>query len=106
MIGIAQSDFAVADAGPPIFSSLEWSVIAIGRREQPGWFEPDSFPDKIQRLLFGIQSPRPFADRRLEALRRLAFAMTRPGRNPDAEIAVAVEAGLTPEQIGHLRSPN
>lgn len=104
MIGIAQSDFAVADAEPAIFSSLEWSVIAIGRRDRAGWFEPDSFADRIQRLLFGIYAPRPFADRRLEALRRLAFAMTQPARNPDAEIAVAIEAGLTPAQIGHLRS--
>lgn len=94
---------AEVDAASALFSPLEWAVIGIGRRDRAGWFAPDGLADRIQRLLFGIRTPRPFADRRLEALRRLALATTRPGQNAAAAIRAADEAGLTPAQIRHLQ---
>lgn len=87
----------------PLFSPLELTVIGIGRRDPATRVKRGSRLARLQRLLFGIEPPTPFADARLEALRSLAVALRRRG-SPDAEIAAALAAGVTPEQIEQLRS--
>jgi hypothetical protein len=91
---------AVADVSP--FSPLELLVIAIGERDPltvsaGGWWA------RLRRTLFGIEAPRPFADRRLETLRELAIALRRR-RSPDSALEAALAAGITLRQIEHLRS--
>lgn len=100
----------VDDAAPPklalvpapLFSPLELTVIGIGRRDPATRVKRGSRLARLGRMLFGIEPPTPFADARLEALRSLAVALRRRGA-PDAEIAAALAAGVTPRQIEHLR---
>lgn len=84
------------------FSPLELLVISIGDRDPITSVRPGSRLAQLRQWLFGIEAPRPFADRRLEALRSLAIALRRR-RGPDAEVAAALAAGLTSQQIAHLR---
>lgn len=84
------------------FSTVERLVIGIGERDPlslvaRGWLA------RLGRLLFGIEAPRPFADRRLEALRLLTIALRR-GPVPAAALDDALAAGLTQQQIEHLSS--
>lgn len=97
---------ASADDRPrqAVFSALEETVIAIGSRDPLVLTTPGSRLGKLLRLLFGIEPPLPFADRRLEALRTLALAVRRSARRFEAEATLALQAGVTPEQIHHLRS--
>lgn len=85
------------------FSDLELRVIAIGERDPLRLVRPESRLGKLQKTLFGIEAPLPFADRRLEALRRLVVAGRRGARRFAFEAAFALEAGVTPQQIQHLR---
>lgn len=87
----------------PLFSPLELMVIGIGKRDRATVVKRGSRLARLQRLLFGIELPTPFADARLEALRSLVIALRRR-EHPDAEIAAALAAGVTPQQIEHLRS--
>lgn len=93
-----------AKTSRPIFSPLELLVIGIGASDRRTFIKPESRLGRLQQLLFGIEAPLPFADQRLEALRRLALALRRHGRSSDAEAALALQAGVTSEQIQHLRS--
>ena len=86
----------------PLFTPLELTVIGIGRRDPATRVRRGSRLARLQRLLFGIEPPTPFADARLEALRSLAVALRRRG-SPDAEIAAVLAAGVTPQQVEHLR---
>ena len=88
---------------PPLFSSVELLVIGIGKRDRATFVKRGSRLAYLQRLLFGIEAPKPFADARLEALRSLAVALRRHER-PEVELAAAAAAGVTPQQIEHLRS--
>lgn len=87
----------------PLFSPLELMVIGIGKRDRATLVRRGSRLARLQRLLFGIEPPTPFADARLEALRLLTVALRRR-ESPDAEIAAALAAGVTPQQIEQLRS--
>lgn len=91
----------VADAS--VFSPLELIVIGIGDRDPITSVKWGSRLARLRQWLFGIEAPRPFADRRLEALRSLAIALRRRRRSPDAEVAAALAAGVTHGQIEHLR---
>lgn len=91
-----------AGAASPPFSPLELLVIGIGERDPltlvtGGWWA------RLRRTLFGIEVPRPFADRRLEALRELTIALRRR-RSPQSALEAALAAGITRAQIGYLRS--
>lgn len=98
------SMFAEADADRPVFTKVERLVVDIGRRDPLTRIAHGSPLAKWRQRSFGIEAALPFADRRLEALRSLALALRRRGRSPEAEIALALQAGITPRQIDHLRS--
>lgn len=91
------------DTAAAPFSALELRVIGIGERDPVVWFNPGGRLARLRRLLFGIEAPTPFADRRLEALRLLAGAL-RGDRRSDSRIADALEAGITPRQIDYLKA--
>lgn len=97
----ANDDIVARPATP--FSDLELRVIAIGGRDPLRLVRPDSRSGRLWRMLFGIEAPLPFADRRLEALRRLVVASRRGARRFATETATALQAGVTPLQIQHLR---
>jgi len=103
----------------PLFSPLELLVIGIGRRDPPALLDPSSRWARLRRWMFGIETPNPFADPRLEALRSLAGALRQRRRSPDArianaqmadaqiakaQIAKALAAGITPRQVEYLKA--
>lgn len=90
-----------AGAAPPTFSPLELLVIRIGERDPLTLVA--GILARLLQLLFGIEAPRPFADRRLEALRSLTIALRRR-RSPHKVLEAAIAAGVNPDQIEHLRS--
>lgn len=93
----------------PLFSPLELLVIGIGRRDPAVLLDPSSRWARLRRWMFGIETPTPFADPRLEALRSLAGALRQRHRSPDAQvadaqIANALAAGITPRQVEYLEA--
>lgn len=92
-----------ATAAPPLFSPIELLVIGIGRGDRSTSVKQGSGVARLQRLLFGIEHPTPFADARLEALRSLVISLRRHDRS-QAAIAIALAAGVTEQQIAHLGS--
>ena len=50
------------------------SVIDMARAEGPRSANPDAFLNRLLSKLFGIATPRPFANERLERLRRFALS--------------------------------
>lgn len=105
----ARADFPIAPpsvanditAKPPLFSRVELLVIGIGKRDRSTLVEPGTLLARIQRLVFGIEHPAPFADARLEALRSLVVSL-RQRRRANAAIAIALAAGVSVQQIAHL----
>jgi len=91
---------APKDAG---FSALEWSVIAVSRRDSIASLEEPSRVSRAIGSLFGFGTTSRLADTRLEALRRLAVHAWRRGYAlPQAEIDRFVEAGFTIDQAEAL----
>ena len=85
------------------FSALEWSVIAVSRRDSLSSLEEPGRVSRALGSLFGIGTRSRLADSRLEALRRLAVHAWRRGYAlPQAEIDQFVEAGFTIEQAETL----
>ena len=82
------------DPDTPPFSPLELLVIGVGERDQLT-LVTNSWWAQARRLLFGVEAPRPFLDRRLEALRLLTLALRRR-RSHDAALAAALAAGVSP----------
>lgn len=85
------------------FSALEWSVIAVSRRDTLSSLEE---PGRVSRALgglFGIGTRSRLADTRLEALRRLAVHAWRRGYAiAQAEIDRFLDAGFTLSQAETL----
>jgi hypothetical protein len=85
------------------FSALEWSVIAVSRRDSLSSLEE---PGRVSRALgglFGIGTRSRLADSRLEALRRLAVHAWRRGYAiAQAEIDRFLDAGFTLSQAETL----
>lgn len=105
-----QQGFAAAAAASPArqsksggFSALEWSVIALARRDSLASLEA---PGPIARAfgsLFGLGAQGRLADSRLEALRRLAVhAWARGFALPLSEIARFKLAGFSADQAETL----
>lgn len=95
---------AAGDHDAPLFTPLERLVIDIGYRDPLTRIAYGSRLARLRRWLFGIEAPRPFGDRRLEALRGLVLALRRHGHGAEAEIAAALQAGISRQQVEHLRS--
>ena len=95
----------VADviADLPGFSALEWSVIALAKRDP---LRSLSRPGRVSRAmgsLFGLGTRSRLADDRLEALRRLAVHAWHHGfALPMREIEAFVAAGFDARQVETL----
>lgn len=85
------------------FSPLEWSVIALAKKDS---LRSLSKPGRVSRAfgsLFGLGTRSTLADPRLEALRRLAVLAWRRGfALPLVEIDRFVDAGFTEAHIETL----
>ena len=91
---------AVAESG---FSALEWSVIAVSRRDSIASLEEPSRVSRALGSLFGFGTTSRLADPKLEALRRVAvYAWRRGYALPQVEIDRFLEAGFTIEQAETL----
>jgi hypothetical protein len=85
------------------FSALEWSVIAVSRRDSLASLDDPSRMSRALGSLFGFGTTSRLADPRLEALRRLAVHAWRRGYAlPQVEIDRFVEAGFTIDQAETL----
>ena len=85
------------------FSALEWSVIAVSRRDSVASLEEPSRMSRAIGSLFGFGATSRLADPRLEALRRVAvYAWRRGYALPQVEIDRFVEAGFTIDQAETL----
>ena len=97
---------AAAKAGAPKeagFSALEWSVIAVSRRDSIASLDGPSRMSRAIGSLFGFGTVSRLADPRLEALRRLAvYAWRRGYALPQVEIDRFIEAGFTIDQAETL----
>jgi hypothetical protein len=82
------------------FSALEWSVVALARRDSLGSLRTPGRIAKAMAVVFGSRSENPIADPRLEALRRAAVhAWHRSFAIPESEIERFYEAGFSPDQL-------
>ncbi len=82
------------------FSALEWSVVALARRDSLGSLRTPGRIAKAMAVVFGSRSENPIADSRLEALRRAAVhAWHRSFAIPESEIERFYEAGFSPDQL-------
>lgn len=94
---------AASMAAPTGFSALEWSVIALAKRDP---LRSLGRPGRLSRAmgsLFGLGTRSALADPRLEALRRLAvLAWHRGFALPLAEIDRFLAAGFEEAQIETL----
>ncbi|MEO9133164.1 MAG: hypothetical protein ABI240_18405 [Sphingomonas sp.] len=85
------------------FSALEWSVIAISRRDSIASLESPSRMSRAIGSLFGVGTTSRLADPKLEALRRVAvYAWRRGYALPQVEIDRFIEAGFTIDQAETL----
>lgn len=92
------------EAEPEVgFSALEWSVIALARRDTLRSLERSSRMGRALGSLFGLGTASQLADPRLEALRRAAvYAWRRGFALPMAEIERFREAGFVDAQLETL----
>lgn len=99
----AVAPVAEAIADLPGFSALEWSVIALAKRDP---LRSLSRPGRMARAmggLFGLGTRSRLADERLEALRRLAVHAWHHGfALPMREIEAFVAAGFDKRQVETL----
>lgn len=85
------------------FSALEWSVIALAKRDTLRSLAGPSRLSRAMGSLFGLGGATMLADSRLEALRRLAVHAWRRGfALPAAEIDRFLAAGFIEAQIQTL----
>jgi hypothetical protein len=94
---------AATAAETPGFSALEWTVIALARRDA---LSSLSTPGPIARALgslFGLERRSILADPRLEALRRLAVHAWHKGYTlPVSEVKRFLSAGFSSAQLESL----
>lgn len=95
----ASRDTAKPADTAPSFSALEWSVIAVARRDRISSLDE---PGAIARAfggLFGFGKASRLAEPKLETLRRLAVHAWRRGYAlPASEVANFLKAGFTMAQ--------
>jgi hypothetical protein len=85
------------------FSALEWSVIAVSRRDSLSSLEEPGRVSRALGSLFGFGARSRLADSKLEALRRLAVHAWRRGYAiAQAEIDRFLDAGFTLSQAETL----
>lgn len=83
-------------------SALEWSVVAIARKDGRGSLRAPGRMATALRVLFRHRNPR-LADERLEALRRMAVLTWAHGYTvPSREVTAFLGAGFTARQYETL----
>lgn len=83
-----------------MLSALEWSVVALARRDGLGSLSQPSRIAMAMGRIFGTGSDPRLADPRLEALRRLAVLAWRQGYVvPSSELKRFLAAGFTLDQF-------
>ena len=109
----ATQDFATADTlfdsdpapetAEPQLSALEWSVVAVARRDSLASLrEPGRIGMAMAALFGGRQNPK-LTDPRLEALRRIAVLAWHHGYTlPVSEIKAFMKAGFSADQFETL----
>lgn len=95
--GMAEIEASVAEA--PSLSALEWSVVAIARKDPLSTLHAPGRMAMAMGALFGDRRNPRLADPRLEALRRTAVLSWHRGYTvPSAALRAFYEAGYTPGQ--------
>ncbi|QNQ09847.1 hypothetical protein [Sphingomonas alpina] len=88
---------------PAGFSPLEWSVIALAKRDRISSLSEPSRLSRAFGSLFGLGTTSHLAEPRLETLRRLAVhAWKRGYALPASEVALFLQAGFTMGQAETL----
>ena len=96
-----------ADTTPssPHFSGLEWSVIALARRDRIASLREPGRIATALRAVFGTARPGRLADGRLEALRRIAVLAWHYGYAvPVSELRAFLAAGFSSDQYEMLQT--
>jgi hypothetical protein len=97
---VFQARPAVESAPTASFSALEWSVVALARRDSFGSLRAPGRIAKAMAAVFGGTSENPIADPRLEALRRMAVqAWHRGFAVAESEMARFFEAGFSANHL-------
>ena len=92
-----------AVTAPAGFSALEWSVIALAKRDSIASLGTPSRMSRALGSLFGFGETSRLAEPRLEALRRVAvYAWRRGHALPLSEIGLFTAAGFTMAQVETL----
>ncbi|HCB75464.1 MAG TPA: hypothetical protein DEP91_04715 [Sphingomonas bacterium] len=92
--GSAASPAPASFRAKPAFSPLEWSVVALARRDKVASLREPGRVAVAMGVLFGERPNPRLADPRLEALRRMAVLSWRHGYEVDtSEIRRFVDAG-------------
>ena len=90
---------------PARLSALEWSVVALARRDRLSSLRRPGRLALAMRTLFGGSADLPLADERLEALRRMAVWSWHHGYTvPTSEVRAFVAAGFSIEQYELLQT--
>lgn len=89
----------------PAFSGLEWSVVALARRDRVASLREPGRVAVALRRLFGTAPPGRLADARLEALRRIAVLAWHHGYTlPTSELRAFLKAGFSTDQYEMLQT--
>ena len=84
----------------PSLSALEWSVVALARRDRLSSLRQPSRVAKAFAAVFGGNNDNRLADPRLEALRRVSVhAWYHSFAIPEFEVESFYEAGFSPDQL-------
>ncbi|CAN5320435.1 hypothetical protein BH10PSE15_BH10PSE15_11060 [soil metagenome] len=95
----ARGTSGAAAATAPSFSALEWSVIAVARRDRISSLDEPGAISRAFGGLFGFGKASRLAEPKLETLRRLAVHAWRRGYAlPASEVASFLKAGFTMAQ--------
>lgn len=97
--------FGREESRPSGFSGLEWSVVALARRDRIASLrEPGRIASALASLFGTARSPR-LADERLEALRRIAVLAWHHGYAvPVSELRAFFAAGFSSDQYEMLQT--
>lgn len=94
--------YAVSPSSPA-FSALEWSVIALAKRDRLSSLKTPGRVSRALGSLFGLATASSLADPRLEALRRVSVhAWLRGFALPEVEVAQFLDAGFVKPQLEAL----
>jgi hypothetical protein len=87
-----------ANAAADLFTREEWTVIDLAEHDGVWSLKTESRLARLATWLFGIEPPRPLANKRLESLRRLAVRIWRQGKLTRAAVEEFVAAGFSSRQ--------